>query len=71
MRKLAVAARHLVRRGLLARRARHRRIARRPRHRRPLHHYAGFAPWHYPLLAALLFLPAVWAADVTARTLKN
>jgi phosphatidylglycerophosphatase A len=24
-------------------------------------------PWQYAVLAALLFLPAVWAADVTAR----
>jgi phosphatidylglycerophosphatase A len=28
------------------------------------------APWHYAVLAALLFLPAVWAAGVTASTLK-
>jgi phosphatidylglycerophosphatase A len=27
-------------------------------------------PWHYAAMAALLFAPAVWAADVTARTLK-
>src|SRR3954453_5396986 len=27
--------------------------------------------WQYALLAALLFLPAVWAADVTARTLQK
>jgi phosphatidylglycerophosphatase A len=32
-----------------------------------LHRYAGFAPWHFPLLAAALFFPAVWAAGVTAR----
>lgn len=29
-----------------------------------------FAPWHFALLAAVAFAPAVWAADVTARTLK-
>jgi phosphatidylglycerophosphatase A len=28
-------------------------------------------PWQYAILAAALFLPAVWAADVTARTLKK
>ena len=28
-------------------------------------------PWQYAVLAALLFLPAVWAADVTARTLHK
>jgi phosphatidylglycerophosphatase A len=28
-------------------------------------------PWQYAVLAAALFLPAVWAADVTARTLKK
>ena len=27
-------------------------------------------PWHYAAMAAVLFAPAVWAADVTARTLK-
>jgi len=32
-----------------------------------LHRYAGFAPWQFPLMAAILFLPAVWAAGVTAR----
>ena len=32
----------------------------------PLH----LAPWEFAVLAALLFAPAVWAADVTARTLK-
>jgi phosphatidylglycerophosphatase A len=31
-----------------------------------LHHYLGFAPLHFLLLAAILFLPAVWAAGVTA-----
>jgi phosphatidylglycerophosphatase A len=28
-------------------------------------------PWEYAVLAALLFAPAVWAADVTARTVKK
>ena len=28
------------------------------------------APWHFAVLAALAFAPAVWAADVTARELK-
>ena len=28
-------------------------------------------PWQYAALAALLFLPAVWAAGVTARALKK
>ena len=28
-------------------------------------------PWQYAGLAVLLFLPAVWAADVTARALKK
>src|SRR3954468_10487121 len=29
------------------------------------------APWHFAVLAALMFAPAVWSADVTARTLKK
>jgi len=33
-----------------------------------LHQYAGFAQWQFALLAALVFLPAVWAAGVTARS---
>jgi phosphatidylglycerophosphatase A len=33
----------------------------------PLH----LPPWQYAVLAAALFLPAVWAAGVTARTLKK
>ncbi|SPE41576.1 Phosphatidylglycerophosphatase [Candidatus Sulfopaludibacter sp. SbA3] len=33
-----------------------------------LHTYAGLAPWHFALLAAILFFPAIWAAGVTART---
>jgi phosphatidylglycerophosphatase A len=32
-----------------------------------LHEYAGLAPWHLFVLAAVLFVPAVWAAGVTAR----
>jgi phosphatidylglycerophosphatase A len=32
-----------------------------------LHEYAGLAPWHFAVLAAILFGPAVWAAGVTAQ----
>ena len=32
-----------------------------------LHEYAGFVWWHFLLLAAVLFYPAVAAATVTAR----
>jgi phosphatidylglycerophosphatase A len=32
-----------------------------------LHAYAGLAPRHFLVLAAVLFFPAVWAAGVTAR----
>ncbi len=32
-----------------------------------LHHYAGFGRWHFPILAVVLFAPAVWAATLTAR----
>ena len=32
-----------------------------------LHRYAGLTGWHFLLLAAALFLPAVWAAGVSAR----
>jgi len=32
-----------------------------------LAHYAGFVPWHFLLMAAVLFGPAVWAAGVSAR----
>ena len=35
-----------------------------------LHQYAGFHPWHFALLAAALFGPAVWAAGVTAEIKK-
>ena len=29
------------------------------------------APWHFAVLAIISFVPAVWAADVTAKTLKR
>jgi phosphatidylglycerophosphatase A len=29
------------------------------------------APWHFAVLAILTFAPAVWSADVTAKTLKR
>lgn len=32
--------------------------------------YAGFTWWHFLLLSVLFFYPAVWSADVTARTRK-
>jgi len=32
-----------------------------------LHEYAGFTRWHFLLMAAVLFYPAVAAATVTAR----
>jgi phosphatidylglycerophosphatase A len=35
-----------------------------------LQRYAGFAWWHFLLLAAGLFYPAVWAAGTTARARK-
>ena len=35
-----------------------------------LHEYAGFAWWHFLLLALIAFLPATWAADVTAKIKK-
>ena len=35
-----------------------------------LHEYAGLAWWHFALLSAAAFLPALWAADVTAKTVK-
>jgi phosphatidylglycerophosphatase A len=35
-----------------------------------LRQYGGFPQWAFPLLAAALFLPAVWAAGVTARALQ-
>jgi phosphatidylglycerophosphatase A len=36
-----------------------------------LHEYAGFSWWHFLLLAALLFGPAVWAAGVTAEAVQR
>jgi phosphatidylglycerophosphatase A len=35
-----------------------------------LHRYAGFAPWHFLLLAAILFIPATRAATITAEVKK-
>ncbi len=32
--------------------------------------YAGFAPWHFFVMAVLLFGPAVWAAGVSAEAAK-
>jgi phosphatidylglycerophosphatase A len=32
-----------------------------------LHEYAGFSWWQFLLLAAMVFLPATWAATVTAE----
>lgn len=32
-----------------------------------LHVYAGFGQWHFLALAALIFLPAVWAAGVAEK----
>ena len=35
-----------------------------------LHEYAGFTWWHFLLMAAVLFYPAVIAATVSARAAK-
>jgi phosphatidylglycerophosphatase A len=35
-----------------------------------LHRYAAFTQVHFLILAALLFLPAVWSATVTATALR-
>jgi phosphatidylglycerophosphatase A len=35
-----------------------------------LHEYAGFGGWHFLAMAGVLFVPATWAATVTARV-KN
>ena len=35
-----------------------------------LHEYAGFAAWHFLVLAAVLFVPATWAATITADVKK-
>ena len=32
-----------------------------------LHEYAGFTGWHFLVLAAVLFVPATWAATITAE----
>src|ERR1035438_6879514 len=32
-----------------------------------LHEYAGFVGWHFLVLAAVVFVPATWAATVTAK----
>jgi phosphatidylglycerophosphatase A len=32
-----------------------------------LHYFFGFAGWHFGVMAAIGFLPAVWAAGVTAE----
>jgi phosphatidylglycerophosphatase A len=32
--------------------------------------FAALAPWHFAVLAAALFAPAVWAATETARAVK-
>ncbi|MBK9169406.1 MAG: phosphatidylglycerophosphatase A [Bryobacterales bacterium] len=34
----------------------------------PLAAYAGWAPWHFAVLAGAMTLPAIWAAGVEART---
>ena len=35
-----------------------------------LHEYAGAGAWNFTLLSAAALLPALWAADVTAKTVK-
>src|ERR1035438_4482595 len=35
-----------------------------------LHEYAGFTGWHFLVLAAALFVPATWAATITAQVTK-
>ena len=35
-----------------------------------LHRYGDFGRWHFAILGAILFGPAVWAAGETARTWK-
>jgi phosphatidylglycerophosphatase A len=32
-----------------------------------LHEFAGFTGWHFLVLAAVLFVPATWAATIAAR----
>jgi phosphatidylglycerophosphatase A len=36
-----------------------------------LHEFAGLRGWHFAGLAGVAFVPAVWAADMTARELKS
>jgi phosphatidylglycerophosphatase A len=36
-----------------------------------LHHYVGLAGWHFLVLAAVLFYPAVWSAGIAARASKT
>jgi len=36
----------------------------------PLHEFANFSAWHFGLLAAAGYAPAVWCATRTARELK-
>jgi phosphatidylglycerophosphatase A len=35
-----------------------------------LHEYTGFTGWHFLVLAAVLFVPATWAATITAEFKK-
>jgi phosphatidylglycerophosphatase A len=35
-----------------------------------LHEYAGFAPWHFLILAAVFTYPAIWSAGAAARAQK-
>jgi phosphatidylglycerophosphatase A len=35
-----------------------------------LHQYAGLDGWHFALMGAILFFPAIWAAGITARARK-
>ena len=35
-----------------------------------LHEYAGFGWWQFLILALIAFIPATWAADVTAKVKK-
>ena len=36
-----------------------------------LHRYLDFGPWHFAIMAALLFYPAVQASTITARAAKR
>jgi phosphatidylglycerophosphatase A len=33
----------------------------------PLHEFAGFTGWHFLVLAAVLFVPATWAATIASQ----